>query len=124
MSGREGEIFMHHRNSTRRNKLLRCQSSSKSNQKDGTIIWEYSGKCKENHKTRLCCGNGGKRSCLTVEKKAVKSTVIPLIHELFQVVLLIKESSALLEFFHKQTVEVLLFTRLFAKKRPKSLGIS
>lgn len=54
MNGREGESFMHHRSSIRRNKLLRCQSSIKSNQKDSTITWEYSGKYIENDRLKFC----------------------------------------------------------------------
>lgn len=52
MSGREGES----RSSTGKTNLLSCQSDGNSNQKGSTIIWEYSGKCKENHKPKSCCG--------------------------------------------------------------------
>lgn len=45
---------MHHRSSGGKNKLLRCQSNSNSNQKDSIVIWEYSGKWKENHKPKSC----------------------------------------------------------------------
>lgn len=44
--------------------------------------------------------------------------VIPLIHELFQV-LLIRDSSALLKLFHKPGAEIGLFSILLSKVRPK-----
>lgn len=57
MKGREGESFMHHRSGIRRNKLLRCQSSSKSTKR----MVQLSGNIQGNVQKFTSWGSVGRR---------------------------------------------------------------